>query len=88
VDRALRADRPRVELGEEIMYVLHCRDLDLVDCEYAYAAQSKHKVRDRFFAHMREEHPELISGITDERHDQITRLMNDRIREETASEAA
>ncbi len=59
------------------MYVLACKDLGFADCGFVAEAENPRKVKDRMFAHARDEHPELIAGITDERHHELERKMQE-----------
>lgn len=65
----------------QAMFVLSCNDLGLADCDFVVEADSQRKVKDRMFAHARDEHPGLIAGITDERHRELEQLMQDRMTE-------
>ncbi|HOT23377.1 MAG TPA: hypothetical protein PLB30_02245 [Thermoleophilia bacterium] len=60
------------------VYTLACKDLDIVECEFVASGDSLRKVKDAMFAHARDEHPELIAGITDERHRELERMMEER----------
>jgi predicted small metal-binding protein len=59
------------------MFVLSCKDLGLTDCEFVVEADNPRKLKDRMFAHARDEHPELIAGITDERHRELEQKMQE-----------
>ena len=60
------------------MVTLSCRDRGM-DCDFVAEADSARKVKGRMFEHARAEHPEMIAGITDERHRQVERAMDEAI---------
>ena len=57
------------------MVELSCKDLGLEACEFVAEADSERRVENVMFGHIRDEHPELIAGITDEqRRDPLHRM--------------
>ena len=60
------------------MYTLACKDLGIAGCEFVASEENVRRVKDAMFAHARDEHPELIAGITLERHRELERLMEER----------
>ncbi len=61
------------------MFTLSCRDLGLTDCDFVVQEESARKIKDAMFAHARDEHPELIAGITDERRRELEHMMEERM---------
>jgi predicted small metal-binding protein len=55
------------------MLEVSCRDLGITDCDYSAAADSVKKLESRMLEHARDEHPELIAGITAEEHEALIR---------------
>ncbi|HZL63462.1 MAG TPA: DUF1059 domain-containing protein [Thermoleophilia bacterium] len=51
------------------MLEVSCRDLGLADCEFVATAASMRKLENAMLEHVRDEHPELIAGITEEQHE-------------------
>jgi len=57
------------------MVVLSCKDLGLEDCEFVAEADSERHAENVMLDHIRDEHPEVIAGITDEeRRDLLHRM--------------
>lgn len=61
------------------MYALSCKDMDIADCDFVATGDSVPKVRDMMFAHARDEHPDLIAGITWERRRELEHKMEERV---------
>lgn len=61
------------------MYTLACKDLGIYDCDFVASEENVRKIKDAMFAHARDEHPELIAGITSERHREIEHLIEERV---------
>lgn len=57
---------------------LACKDLGM-ECDFVAEGRSPRKVKNKMFEHARDEHSELIAGITDERHQQLERAMDEAI---------
>lgn len=60
------------------MYTLRCKDLGIGECDYVASGDNLRKIKSAMFAHARDEHPELIAGITDERREELERMMEER----------
>jgi predicted small metal-binding protein len=60
------------------MYTLACKDLGMAGCDFVASGDNVRKVKDAMFAHARDEHPELIAGITAERHRELEHMMEER----------
>jgi predicted small metal-binding protein len=60
------------------MYTLACRDLGIAGCEFVAHEDSVRKIKNAMFAHARDQHPELIAGISFERHRELERMMEER----------
>lgn len=58
------------------MVTLSCRDLGLERCEFVAEADSERHVKNVMFEHVRDEHPELIAGITDEQRRDLMHRMD------------
>jgi predicted small metal-binding protein len=61
------------------MYTLTCKDMGMAECDFVASEENVRKIKDAMFAHARDEHPELIAGITFERHRELERLMEERV---------
>ena len=53
------------------MFEVACRDLGLADCDFSTEADSVKKLESKMLEHARDEHPELIAGITEEEHEAL-----------------
>lgn len=62
------------------MVTLSCQDLGLTGCAFVARADSERHVKNVMFEHVRDEHPELIAGITDEQRRDLMRRMDLAIR--------
>lgn len=62
------------------MVSLSCKDLGK-DCEFVAEGDSPRKVKNKIFEHMRDEHPEMIAGMTDEQRRELERAMDAAVRE-------
>lgn len=51
------------------MLEVSCRDLGLADCGFVATAPSMRKLENAMLEHARDEHPELVAGITEEQHE-------------------
>ena len=58
------------------MVTLSCRDLGLEACEFVAEADSERHVENVMFDHIRDEHPELIAGITDDQQRDLLHRMH------------
>jgi predicted small metal-binding protein len=57
------------------MLTLSCKDPGLVTCDFVAEADSDRHVKNAMFDHIRDEHPELITGIAyDQRRDLMRRM--------------
>ena len=53
------------------MYEVACHDLGLAECGFVVTAPSRKKLEGKLLEHARDEHPELVSGITMEQHEAL-----------------
>lgn len=67
------------------MFTLSCKDLGFTECDFVVKAESVRKVKDAVFAHARDEHPELIAGITDERRRELEHTIEERTQSRSAA---
>jgi predicted small metal-binding protein len=58
------------------MVTLSCKDLSLATCEFVAEADSEPLVENAMFEHIRDEHPELIAGVTAEQRRDLMRRMH------------
>ncbi len=55
------------------MFEVSCSDLGITGCEYVESAPSLRKLESRVLEHARDEHPELIAGISEKEHEALIR---------------
>ena len=53
------------------MFEVSCHDLGLEQCEFVASAPSQRKLVQRLLDHARDEHPELVGGMTMEQHEAL-----------------
>jgi len=61
------------------MYSVACKELGFADCDFVAVGKHRRTVIDLLLAHARDEHPELIQGITEERHEEIVQVIETHI---------
>jgi predicted small metal-binding protein len=67
------------------MYTVSCRQLGFADCEFVATGKHRRTVIDKVLTHWRDEHPELIRGITAERHEELEEVIDTHIVEAAAA---
>ena len=60
------------------MATLACIDIGM-ECDFVAEGTSTRKVKNKMFEHVRDEHPELIAGITGERRRELELAMDEAI---------
>ena len=58
------------------MYSVTCKELGFADCDFVAVGKHRRTVIDLVLAHARDEHPELIRGITEERREEIEQVID------------
>lgn len=74
-----QASAPSVT-GEHATLRITCADFGFPGCSFVAEASKVRKVEERFFDHLREHHPEVVSGLDQEQHDALERRVKDAIR--------
>lgn len=46
------------------MLGIACRDIDIEGCDFVAEGTKIHSVEGKFFDHLRDEHPEVIAGLS------------------------
>jgi predicted small metal-binding protein len=62
------------------MFTVSCKDLG-IDCDYVAEARKLSKAEYEMIGHMREEHPEMIAGLTDVQHKELETRIKSAVRE-------
>ena len=60
------------------MATLVCRDIGM-ECDFVAEGSSPRKIKNKMFEHVRDEHPELIAGITGEGRRELELAMDEAI---------
>jgi predicted small metal-binding protein len=66
------------------MYRVTCKQLGFAHCDFVATGKRRRTVVEEVLTHCRDEHPELIRGITDERLAEIEEVIDMHIAEEAA----
>ncbi len=53
------------------MLEVSCRDVGIADCDFLASAPNIRKLENVMLEHARDEHPQLIAGITEEEHEAL-----------------
>ncbi|MBM3148185.1 MAG: DUF1059 domain-containing protein [Actinobacteria bacterium] len=56
-----------------------CKDLGLESCPFVVEADKPRKVENAMLEHIRDEHPEMIAGITDTQHSALEHRIREHI---------
>jgi predicted small metal-binding protein len=70
------------ELAGHVMLRVSCADLGMTGCDFVAEDRKVRKVEERFFDHLRDEHPELVSGVTADEYRELEHRVKDAIRYE------
>ncbi len=66
------------------MYSVSCRDLGHAGCDFVAQGKNAHKATDKMLEHVRDEHPELVTGISMEQHEALERRIQSQLVETAA----
>jgi predicted small metal-binding protein len=66
------------------MYTVTCKQLGFADCDFVAVGKHRRTVIDEVLGHCRDEHPELIRGMTDEKRSEIEEEIDTHIVETAA----
>jgi len=59
-----------------------CKDLGMEGCDFVAEDRKVRKVEEKFFDHLREQHPELITGLTVEQYRELEHKVKGAVRYE------
>ncbi len=68
--------------GKHVTLRIACADFGFTGCTFVAEESKVRKVEEKFFDHLREHHPELVTGLSVEQHDELERRVKDAIRPE------
>lgn len=63
------------------MFTVSCRDLGIEGCDFVAEGRKVSKAEYEMIGHMREEHPEMIAGLTDVQHKELETRIKAAVRE-------
>jgi len=67
------------------MLCVACKDLGIESCAFSAEADKPRKVEAKLLDHMRDQHPEMVAGITFEEHQQLEGRIKAAIHDAAAS---
>ncbi len=67
------------------MLCVACKDLDIEGCAFTAEADKPRKVEGKMLDHLRNEHPEMVAGITFEEYQQLEGRIKSAMHEAAAS---
>lgn len=70
------------------MLRVSCRDIGVEGCDFSCAAEKAGKVEDLLLAHLRDAHPEIITGLDFKQYAELERRVKSAIADEGARRAA
>jgi predicted small metal-binding protein len=59
-----------------------CADLGITGCDFVAEERKVRKVEERFFDHLRDLHPEVLTGLTSDQHAELEHKVKEAIRPE------
>lgn len=62
------------------MLQVACTDIGVLGCDFIAQAEKARKVQYKMLEHMRETHPQLVAGLTDDQHGELEARIISRIR--------
>lgn len=70
------------ERGKHVTLRIACADFGFPGCGFVAEESKVRKVEERFFDHLREHHPEVVTGLSQEQHDDLEHRVKEAIRHE------
>ena len=62
------------------MVCVSCESIGIEGCAFACEADKERRVEAKMMEHLREEHPEVVAGLTIEEHDQLRARIKEGLR--------
>ena len=64
------------------MYKLSCQDVDIEDCDHESKGENSQKVVDDMMKHVKKEHPETLSALSENMNDdQVSDMFKSRVQQ-------
>ncbi len=70
------------ERGKHGLLRVSCADLGIEGCDFVAQERKVRKVEERFFDHLRDLHPEVLTGLTSDQHGELEHRVKEAIRHE------
>ena len=67
------------EIDNHMMLRLSCAAFGTKGCEFAAEDRKVRKLEEKFLDHLRDEHPEIIAGMADDRYREVEHLVREAI---------
>jgi len=67
--------------GHLTLYV-SCADVGIAGCDFVARERKVRKVEERYFDHLRDQHPEAVAGLTNDQHRELEHRVKEAIRHE------
>lgn len=68
------------ELDKHAMLHVSCADIGISGCDFVAEDRKVRKVEEKLFDHLRDRHPEVVSGLTSEQHSDLEHKIKEAIR--------
>lgn len=68
--------------GGHVTLRITCADFGFPGCGFVAEESKVRRVEEKFFDHLREHHPEVVTGLTVEEHDELEHRVREAIRHE------
>ena len=79
---SLEPGAPPHELEGHVMLGVSCADVGVPGCAFVAEERKVRKVEEKYFDHLRDQHPEVLSGIDPDRYRELEHRVKDAIRYE------
>jgi predicted small metal-binding protein len=80
--RALKPDAQAHDLDTHTMLRISCAAFGTAGCDFVAEERKVRKVEERFFDHLRDQHPEIIAGLTGEKYRELEHHVKETIEHE------
>jgi len=70
------------EPDKHLLLCISCSDMGIAGCDFVAQERKVRKVEERFFDHLRDVHPDVITGLTGDQHRELEHAVKEAIRHE------
>ena len=74
-------DQPHVS-DRHVMLRISCATFGTTGCTFVAEDRKVRRLEERFFDHLREQHPDVISGLADDRYRELERHVKEAVEQE------